>query len=67
MGSVKAFAAQFGVKLKNWELVTHGHSFIDTDAETSNFRGFTLKMAKELPEFPTGYCLDCTLRETFIV
>lgn len=64
--SVKAFAAQFGVKVKDYELGTCAPSFIRTDVENAHFRGFTLAKAKELPEFPTGYCLDCTLREEFI-
>lgn len=66
MASIDAFCNLFGVKTTQYELGTYGRSFIDTDATSSNFRGFTLKQARALPEYPTGYCLDETLRLEFI-
>lgn len=64
--SVRAFCALFDVKIKDYELGLWGHSYIQTDAESATFRGFTLKQAQALPEYPTGYCLDETLRLEFI-
>lgn len=66
IASLKAFAAQFGVKVTDWEYGPWCNADISTNASPANFRGFTLAQARALPEFPTGYCLDCTLREVFI-
>lgn len=64
--SLQAFAAQFGAKVTSWSYGAFDVANISTDAEPANFRGFTLRQARALPEFPTGYCLDHTLREAFI-
>lgn len=64
--SVKAFCQHFNTDLKEWSLCTHSYSYIKTDADHSCFRRFTLKEAMALPEYPTGYCLDHLLRQSFI-
>lgn len=64
--SLDAFAAQFGAKVTEWEYGPWDVADISTDATPANFRGFTLAQARALPECPTGYCMDCTLREVFI-
>lgn len=66
MASLKAFAAQFGAKVTDWEYGPWGNADISTNATPANFRGFTLARARALPDFPTGYCMDCTLREVFL-
>ena len=66
LASLEAFASQFGVKVMNYSYAPFGNADIETNAENSHFRGLTLKKAKELPEYPTGYCLDHSLREVFI-
>lgn len=64
--SLRAFSAQFGAKVTDWSYGPWDVAEISTDATTANFRGFTLRQARTLPEYPTGYCMDYTLRETFI-
>ena len=62
MDSIKSFCRHYGVSLKNYELSPYSHSFIDTDAENSNFRGITLKQVEnEKDLMPTGYCIDSDL------
>ena len=65
LGSIKAFCNEFGIKIKNYEVGVWGHSYLDTDAENHHFRGRKLSEFKR-DYIPTGYCLDCTLWETFI-
>ena len=64
--SLEAFAAQFGVTIKNWACEPFSRAEIEVDATPANFRGFTLAQARSLPEWPTGYYLDEVLRKTFI-
>lgn len=64
--SLKAFAAQFGIKVTGYQYGPWDRAEIETDVEPRHFRGFKLKDAFALPEWQTGYCLDVTLRETFI-
>lgn len=64
--SLKAFCSQFGIKLLDWSLCPHSYSYIKTNAEHDFFRDFTLKHALALPEYPIGYCMDETLRQSFI-
>lgn len=64
IGSIKAFCDEFGVIIKDYSIGAFCHSYIDTDAENSNFRGLKLKTVKR-DNMPTGYCLDCDLWETF--
>lgn len=62
--SIKAFCDEFGVKIKDYSVGMGGHSYLDTDAENAHFRGRKLKVLNR--EYnPTGYCLDCTLWETY--
>jgi len=65
MDSVKAFCKEFNIKVKDYEIGLWGHSYIDTDAENQHFRGLKLSEFKR-DHMPTGYCLDCTLWETFV-
>jgi hypothetical protein len=64
--SLKAFANQFGVQVLNWNYGPWSSAEVKTDATPQHFRGFTLKAARLLPEYPTGYCADYILRDTFI-
>lgn len=66
IASLEAFAGHFKVKITEWEYGPFSRAEITTNAENSNFRGFTIKQARALPEYPTGYCLDLSLREVFI-
>lgn len=66
IASLEAFAAQFGATVTDWSYSPWGNADISTNASPANFRGFTLAQARTLPEYPTGYCMDCTLREVFI-
>ncbi len=63
--SIRAFCDHFGVRLGDYSLSPYAHSYIETNADNSNFRGYTLKQSeKEKGLTPTGYCLDCDLFET---
>lgn len=66
LASLRAFTDYFGAKVTNYEYGAWSYCDISTDAEPSNFRGLTLKKARQMPEFLTGYCLDCELRDWFI-
>jgi hypothetical protein len=61
--SVKAFCAQFGVKVTDWTLSTWDHSYIKTDADNSHFRNIGKGFIPA--EFPTGYCVDEDLRASY--
>lgn len=63
--SLKAFCALFGVNVTDWSIGTYGHSYIKTDAENSHFRGWNKAKVNAIPEFLTGYCLDCAFIEAF--
>jgi hypothetical protein len=63
--SIKAFCDLFGVTLTNYQIGTWGHSYIHTDANNANFRGINKAKVSNIPEFLTGYCLDCALIDTF--
>jgi hypothetical protein len=65
LGSIKAFAAEFGVKVVDYTISPWGYSYVKTDAEPSNFRGRNLKNIPNRETFLTGYCLDNTLMYTF--
>ena len=63
--SIRAFCDHFGVKLEDYSLSPYAHSYIETNADNGNFRGYTLKQSEnEKGLTPTGYCLDCDLFET---
>jgi len=64
LGSIKAFCKELGVEIKDYQVGMWGHSYLDTNAENHHFRGRKLKDVKR-DQNPTGYCLDCTLWETF--
>lgn len=63
--SLNAFCDLFGVKVKDWNISTWGHSYITTDADNGHFRGWNKAKVNAIPEFLTGYCLDCDYIETF--
>jgi len=63
--SLNAFCDLFGVKVTDWSIGTWGNSYIKTDAENSHFRGWNKAKVNAIPEFLTGYCLDCAFIEEF--
>lgn len=63
--SLNAFCALFGVSVKDWSIGTYGHSYINTDAENAHFRSWNKAKVAAIPEFLTGYYLDCDFIETF--
>ena len=63
--SLNAFCALFGVKVTGYSISTWGNSYIKTDAENSHFRGWNKAKVNAIPEFLTGYCLDCAFIEEF--
>lgn len=64
-GSLDAFCVFFGVEVEDWSISTWGNSYIKTDAENSHFRGWNKAKVAAIPEFLTGYCLDCDFIEAF--
>ena len=63
--SLNAFCALFGVKVTDWSIGTWGNSYIKTDADNGHFRGWNKVKVNAIPEFLTGYCLDCDFIEAF--
>ena len=63
--SLNAFCNLFGVKVTGYSIGTWGNSYIKTDAENSHFRGWNKAKVNAIPEFLTGYCLDCAFIEEF--
>lgn len=63
--SLNAFCDLFGVSVKDWSIGTWGNSYISTDAENNHFRGWNKAKVNAIPEFLTGYCLDCTFIGVF--
>lgn len=63
-GSIEDFCNEFRVKIRDYQIGAYSPSYMATDAENHHFRGLKLK---DYPrdKNPTGYCLDCTLWETF--
>ena len=62
--SITAFCDHFGAKIKDYEIGAYSPSWINVEAENDVFRGMKLRGFNR--EFtPTGYCLDCTLWQTF--
>jgi hypothetical protein len=62
--SIEAFCAEFGVKLKDWQIGPWSPFWYKTDAENSHFRGRKLSEFKR-DLMPTGFCGDCALWSTF--
>ena len=62
--SIRSFCNEFGVEIKDYSVSPCNYSFMDTDVENHHFRGRKLKDF-DRHQTPTGYCLDCTLWETF--
>ena len=66
MKSIKAFCDEFGVSVKDYEIGSYGRSYLKTDADKYNFRGFDFKKALKLADTDlTGYYLDETLTKSF--
>jgi hypothetical protein len=64
LDSIKAFCAQFGVKLSDWSVGPYAPFHYRADHDNSNFRGVKLRdLARE--NYPTGYCLDADLSIAF--
>ena len=63
--SLSAFCALFGVKVTDWSIGTYGHSYIKTDADNGHFRSWNKAKVAAIPDFLTGYCLDCDFIEAF--
>lgn len=64
IGSIKAFCDHFNVKIKDYSIGAFSPSYLTTDATNANFRCVKLKSINR-DNMPTGYCLDCTLWQTF--
>ncbi len=64
MGSIHAFCGHFNVTIKDWAIGAFSPSWVRTDAGNSHFRGVKLRYI-DREYMPTGYCLDCTLWQTF--
>ena len=64
MNSVKSFCDHFGVMIHEYNIGAFQPSYLDTDAENAHFRGVKLKSINR-DYMPTGYCIDCTLWQTF--
>ena len=63
-GSILAFCERFGVTLKYSGISPDYPISYSTDATNAHFRGLKLKDV-DRDAMPTGYCLDCTLWNTF--
>ena len=63
--SLNAFCALFGIKVNDWSIGTWGHSYIETDADNSHFRGWDKAKVATIPDFLTGYYLDYNFIKTF--
>jgi hypothetical protein len=64
MESIKAFVNRFGGTIHNYSIGEYQRSFIKTNLDAGSFRG--VKLASfDREHMPTGYCLDCSLWQTF--
>lgn len=66
LASVKAFCDVFNIKIKNYEIGSCSHSWMDTDAQGENFRGWNKKAILSMKEERTGYYLDGVLQDAFV-
>ena len=66
LASIKAFADVFNVKIKNYEIGAYSPSWMDTDAEGENFRGWNKKSILAMKEDRTGYYLDGIIQDAFV-
>jgi len=65
--SVRAFAGAFGIDIKNFEISTYGHSFIDTNAHNDVFRGISFDKAIQMIDAnEDGYCVYYDMKQAFI-
>lgn len=63
MGSIEAFCEHFGVTLADWRVDCWDYDYTVT-LRNENFRGMKLRDF-DRHHMPTGFCLDCSLWETF--
>lgn len=63
--SVEAFAGLFYGKVTNYEIGASRASWVKTNLQPSDFRGFRLKHCETLPEWSTGYYIDQVLLDRF--
>lgn len=63
--SLKAFCNLFNVKVIDYSIGTWGNSYIKTNAGNNHFRGWNKAKVNAIPEFLTGYCLDCAFVDAF--
>ena len=65
MNSVADFVRSVGgTDISEYRIEPFGYSYIDTNATSKNFRGLKLRDI-DRDAMPTGYCIDCTLYQTF--
>jgi len=64
LDSIEKFCDEFGVTLTDYSVCPWSSPDYETDADNSHFRGRKLR-AFSRDALPTGYCLDCTLYQTF--
>lgn len=62
--SIQTFCEHFGVTLKDWSVGPFAPLDYSTNAEQRHFRGVKLRTFNR-DHMPTGYCLDCSLWQTF--
>ena len=62
--SIKAFCDLFGVDLVDYSIGAYCPVVYTTNHKNHNFRGWDKKRVNAIPDFITGYCLDCDLIET---
>ena len=59
LSSIRAFCDEFGVSLKDWSIGDGRNTYLKTDAQPHNFRGYKLKDAEILSKKQlTGFCGD---------
>ena len=62
--SIEAFVSHFGARLVSFGVAPYESPDYSAEYFNSHFRGMKLRDFKR-DFMPTGYCLDCTLWETF--
>lgn len=65
LDSIRAFCAQFGIKLRGWNIGPYFPiDYMLSDYDNSNFRGMKLRQFTR-ENYPTGYCLDAGMSIAF--
>lgn len=63
--SIKAFCDEFNVTIKDYSIEAYSYSYLNTDADDSNFRGRKVSNIPNKEHNPTGYYMDGILWYTF--